>query len=406
MKQITLTAKAISRIVAPQRGQVEVCIKGHPGLSLLAGKTTMSWILRHSRRGKRQTIKLADYEPGQDLRALGDEANTKLAAMTNGADLAAARRNEKGMEFEALADLFLQKHKCKASTRKEYRRQIEHDLMPSWRGRRASSITKADVIDLLDKVGAVDDAGQDEDDPKTRVTANRVLAVTSAIFKFAVSRDVVAANPCEHILKPAAEHARERRLNDDELRRLYEVLESQHEDVRDAYTMLILTGARVSEVIELTFAEVDLDRGIWTLPASKSKSAKEIIRPIVGRVLAILRRRSAANPDTVYVFPGRKQNDHMSADRGRAEIKKLCTFATPWQARDLRRTAATHFGRLGGRFITGMLLGHSDFSVTDKHYDGHDYMGEMKRTLLAWDREFERIVSGKAEASNVIPMFA
>ena len=42
-----------------------------------------------------------------------------------------------------------------------------------------------------------------------------------------------------------------------------------------ALQFVIITAARTSEAIEATWAEIDLERGIWTVPASRMKAARE-----------------------------------------------------------------------------------------------------------------------------------
>ena len=55
--------------------------------------------------------------------------------------------------------------------------------------------------------------------------ANRVLAVVRKMLNFAVEHDWIDANPAALIKKPGAETSRERVLTDDEIRRLWRLLE-------------------------------------------------------------------------------------------------------------------------------------------------------------------------------------
>jgi integrase len=401
MNIIKLTARALSRISTPATGQIEIRIEGHRGLSLLIGQTSRSWILRSEYRGKRQVVKLADHVPGEDLREVGDAADEQLRQMRAGIDLAAQRRNEKGMTFKVLVEEFLKRHPKKKSTLEEYRRLLEHDVTPVWGALKAVAITKRDVNDLLDSIS---DSGR-------RISANRAHAVVSAVFKYALGRDIVSANPVKSIPKPAGkEPGRDRRLSDDELRTLGDVLTTMPTEIADAYVLLILTGARLSEVLGLVWSEIDLERAIWTLPALRSKNGKEHQLPLVGRALATLQRRRGADSTGTCVFPSRTlhkmiEPKPMTLGRSRREITRLCAFNTGWQVRDLRRTCATRLDAIAGRFVAGMVLGHADASVTST-YAKHDYQREMRNALSAWDREFTSIIEPSVERSNVIALRA
>ena len=66
-----------------------------------------------------------------------------------------------------------------------------------------------------------------------------------------------------------------------------------------------------------------------------------------------------------------------------------------WRLHDLRRTAATHMGRLGvERLVVGKVLNHAEPGVTKK-YDRHDYFAEKKRALERWAQRLQAILEGE-----------
>jgi integrase len=62
----------------------------------------------------------------------------------------------------------------------------------------------------------------------------------------------------------------------------------------DVWLFMIATCARPSEARELPWAEIDLDRKLWRLPAARAKSEREHVTPLSSIACAVLARRLAA----------------------------------------------------------------------------------------------------------------
>ncbi len=107
------------------------------------------------------------------------------------ADPAAAKRARRSADtFEQLADKFIENYaKPHKKTWREDARQIRSMCLPRWKSHVASEITRADVRDLLGDVA------------KNRggVTANRLRALLSKLFRWAVSQDYLPANPASDL---------------------------------------------------------------------------------------------------------------------------------------------------------------------------------------------------------------
>jgi integrase len=72
----------------------------------------------------------------------------------------------------------------------------------------------------------------------------------------------------------------------------------------------ILTGARTGEALGARWSEIDLDAGIWTVPAERMKAGAEHRVPLSSAVLAILREMQGL--DAFYVFPGGRRGKPLS----------------------------------------------------------------------------------------------
>jgi integrase len=222
--------------------------------------------------------------------------------------------------------------------------------------------------------------------------ANRVIAYLASAYSWAAKQGLVPrdCNPARDVRK-FREAGRERYLTGAELERLGSMLRkaetsgldwsvrasgptSRHlakpENRRTVYPvhitgavrLLLLTGCRLREILNLRWSEVDMERGLLLLPDSKTgRKAVFLSRPALD-VLASLPRLGAC------VIPG----DH--PDRPRHDLKK------PWKhirkeaglkdvrLHDLRHTHASIGAASGlGLPIVGKLLGHKSTATTQRY---------------------------------------
>jgi integrase len=128
--------------------------------------------------------------------------------------------------------------------------------------------------------------------------ANRMMQTARNIFTFAASTGAWAKpNPC---VDPAtgssiakfAEHARDRILSDAEEAKLAATLRGESDLWRDLFAVALLTGRRMGAVCGMRWADVDLDRGVWTVPRPMMKGRKAAHGLTLDPdAVAILRRR-------------------------------------------------------------------------------------------------------------------
>jgi integrase len=135
--------------------------------------------------------------------------------------------------IEKVVDQFLKRHvtKLAKSTQSEVSRIMRKEVLPAFRGRKLSSIGKAEIHLLFDKVA----------DRGAPVTANRALAWFKCMCNFAISRGLITVNPCAGI-KPLDETPRARVLSDMEIKALWEAASALPPPYCSFVFMLILTG--------------------------------------------------------------------------------------------------------------------------------------------------------------------
>ena len=147
-----------------------------------------------------------------------------------------------------------------------------------------------------------------------------------------------------------------------------------------ALEFTILTAARSGEVIGATWAEVDLAKAIWTIPADRMKAAKEHRVPLSPRAVAILESLKPLGSD--YLFPGAKGG-------------RLSGMAMAMLMRRMKVDATVHGFRSGFRDwaaectgfaheVAEMALAHTIENKVERAYRRGDLFDKRRRLMDDW----------------------
>jgi integrase len=314
------------------------------------------------------------------------EAKKLLGAVEKGGDPIDERRKAREIPtFRAVAEEWLTLHvrgKRKSRTAEEYERLLKLSIYPAIGSRRIVEVHRADVTKLHAAMA------------ETPFAANRVLSVLSAAWNWAARRGEVAFadNPARAIER-FPEQGRERFLTTAELARLGDALrkgetvglpypiddtkpKAKHTPKEEnrrvkldpfavaAIRLLILTGARLREILDAQWSQLDLERSVLFLADSKTGKKSVYLSAAAQEVLSSL-PHIEGNP---HIIAGMKDG------APRADLKK------PWAAvrraaglpgvriHDLRHSFAS-FGAAAslGLPIIGKLLGHSQSATTARY---------------------------------------
>ncbi|MCJ2077619.1 site-specific integrase [Methylobacterium sp. E-016] len=311
-------------------------------------------------------------------------ARKALGSAAHGQDPAAEKAAScQSMTVSELAEAFLAEHvepKRKAKTVEGYRHAIRSHVVPEIGTVKADQLTRAAVTKLHLKL---------KDRPSA---ANYVLAVVGSMYGFGQRCGYVPEghNPAERIDR-YAEQSRERFLTSAELTRLGEAMreaetvglpweldahkpKSKHaprvENRRTVFApsavaavrLLLLTGCRLREILNLQWSYIDFERGMLFIPDSKTGRKPVVLN---AASLAIL---GALPQDGLYVVPG---ND---PKRPRHDLQRIWSSLTRRaqlqgvRLHDLRHTFASVGAADGlGLPIVGKLLGHAQAATTARY---------------------------------------
>ena len=285
-------------------------------------------------------------------------AKLKLSDVLFGLDPAKAKKDSR--EAPSVADLaedYLERHaipnKRPVSVRDD-RVMLEKIVVPQIGSQKVSNISQRDIEPIITGMAA------------TPYRANRVRALLSKMFNLAINWQWRVDNPVRGIAK-FPEHPRDRWLSEDELGRLNAVLANHpNERAAQAVTLLLLTGARRSEVFRATWDQFDLTSGVWTKPAHFTKQKRTEHTPLSAQAVDLLSAiRTNADHDSPYVFPGNAEGKPLHDIKG--FWHKVCQEADldGLRLHDLRHTFASHLASSGLSLpIIGRLLGHTQAQTT------------------------------------------
>ncbi len=342
--------------------------------------------------GRRPKVNLGRF-PLVSLADARNQAKDLAARVSKGEDPAGERRQRlQAPTFAELAEDFLNSPRLarrSERTRYEYGRMLRYDLLPAFGRMKAADVRKRHIVSLLDKVLM----------RGSEVMACRVRALVSVIFNFALEREIVEVNPVSGVRKPAPERTRDRYLNEDEIRTLWQALETEKLVIQGLYRFLLTTAQRIGETCMAEWTHIQGDT--WSIPAENTKPGRAHTVPLSPQALAILEPlRDLGSP---YVFPSPS-----SRGKGRpvawfskatARLQAKCGFE--FRPHDLRRTAATMLAELGTAEETlRKLLNHKSGSTgVTAIYDRADRRTDVRRALLAWGTKLEKILGQGSSAA-------
>ncbi len=385
-----------------------------------------SWALRYRFNGLPKKLTFGRY-PAINLATARRRAAEALGRAVAGEDPAAAKqaqrraakaeREAEGDLVERVVEQFVERH-CKPNTR-DWRfteQMLGKEVVPRWRGKRLSQVSRAQVHDMLDEIV----------DRGAPIRANRVFAQLRKMCNWAVSRGIIERSPCGGLVAPSQETRRDRLLSDQEVRLAWRAFEEVGWPFGPIGKLLLLTGGRRDEVASMRWGELDLAAKTWTLPKERTKNKREHVVPLSEQALEVIKSLPRIEGGDGLVFTTTGQTPVSGFSRAKRAINGAIleqlrggsgddkhngvveAAAVPhWTLHDLRRTAATNLQKLGVRLeVTEAVLNHASGSRGGivGVYQKYSWDAEKRAALDAWAKRLAVIVGGAEPASNVVEL--
>ena len=291
-----------------------------------------------------------------------DEARRRAEKLLDAIKAGEEPNKGAGPTVAELAERYLHEHvavRCKPRTLEGYGQVIRRNVLPALGRLPIAAIGREHVANLHHSLR------------KTPVAANEAVGALSRIFNQAEAWGLVPAgsNPCRFVPKYRTRRL-ERFLTEEEFRRIGEALDALQSEDRlpvhgaAAFRLLMLTGCRCSEILDLRWEDVFPERNEIRLADSKTGPRTVPLSPAAARVLAEL-PRSDGNP---WVIAGRKPGARLAhisyywyRVRARAGLEDV-------RIHDLRHSFASRALALGEPLpMIGKLLGHTKIQTTARY---------------------------------------
>ncbi|MCY4479874.1 MAG: tyrosine-type recombinase/integrase [Rhodospirillales bacterium] len=355
-----------------------------------------SYILNYRVAGRERRATLARCSE-INLKAARERAGSELAAIRAG-EADPLQRRRAAREAPTVAELVEQffaveapariaRGRMKPGTVETYGYQARTHILPAIGKRRVVDVTRADVERMVA--------------PLPSVTRNRVLALTSGLFRLAETwgSRPHGTNPTRGVER-AREEARDRTLAPSELAALAAALsdaEARFPANVAAIRFAAVTGLRIGEVLAVRWEHIDFESGRLLLPETKTGRRWHDLPSPALAILADLPRFGA------WTFTNTGGRSPATYKRVRQCFARVAAAAGLEDVRlhDLRRTVMTRAAMAGvGTHVLRDLLGHKTTQMADRYVRAlADPVREARETVGA---EMAAMMEGKA--GDVVPV--
>ena len=315
------------------------------------------------------------------------KAKKLLSKIADGIDPIAEREAARGaVTFRTLGERYIEIKCAEKKSGFEDARIIRRELLPHWGRKLASDIHRPDVKKLTDEIKA-----------RAPIMANRTLSLIRRLYNFGIDRELVETNPASRVKPPAKEKSRDRVLENEEIKTLWNGLDKLPGEpgTRLALRLILATAQRPGEIAALRWEEIDKEN-VWTIPAEKSKNDLAHRVPLSPLALELLQSIEHRGEGPVFPSPRDPRRPitraalahFLNRERGILSMEHF----TP---HDLRRTAGSKMAEMGvSRFVLSRVLNHADKGITSV-YDRHGYDEEKRAALDAWGAKLSDIIADR-----------
>jgi integrase len=412
-----VTKTAVDRAIGEAQAQgsnVRVYDETLKGFGFTASKTgRTTYFVEYKlggRSGKSRRMTLGRHGPLTPEQAR-NIAKQKLGEVAKGVDVAAHRKAELaklgGLTFKDAIEKFLDVYAEPTRYWKEKRARLTSNDVKAMMNKALATITRKHVADAIDRAKA-----------RSHSAARLLFADLRPFFKWAHEREHVEANPMSGITPPKPIEARERTLEDYEIKAFWQAASEASWRFASIYMLLLLTGARREEVAGMKWSELDLDAGVWTLPGARTKNSRQHRVPLAPQAMGVLDRLGIGaikaglgyeDGDLVFSTTGHSSPSGFSKAKRALDARMreiLGSKFKEWRVHDLRRTCATGMENLGvDTRVVETALNHVSGTKAGivGVYPRGDHREAVRAAFRAWGGHVAALVSREPLSSTMFP---
>lgn len=368
--------------------------KGVKGLVLRITPTgAKSFAYRYWYNGKTKRYTIGTY-PDWSLSEAREKARELSKIVSEGKDPARLKQDEKASNPDTLAE-YIERFK---------KDHVERMLKPSTQKSYKARLNKVQVSPL-GKMYLIDIERKDvrrflkDEHEKYPTNTNRLHSILSKLFNEAIEDGIISSNPIKGMNKLATENVRDPRYKANDLKEIWEAIESEGIVLSGLLKMLMITGQRAGETSRMKWEHIHGDT--WTIPHAETKTNQTHDVPLSSLALEVLEDMKVINSSSEYVFASEKDNTKpRTYMKGAINRIRLSTGLSGFIVHDLRHIVATNMIDLEIDFIhVGRVLNHKGLSggqLVTARYVNTDLIKQKRRAIEKWDAELRRIITGES----------
>ncbi|EEH2388909.1 tyrosine-type recombinase/integrase [Salmonella enterica subsp. enterica serovar Newport] len=224
-------------------------------------------------------------------------------------------------------------------------------------------------------------------------TLRRIISRLNEIFRYAATEELIEFNPADNLAQRFSKPKKQNMpaLPPTELPRFLTVLNnaSVRMETRLLIEWQLLTWVRPGEAVRTRWSDIDIETGMWNIPAEFMKMKKPHKVPLSKEALRVLDLMKAISGHREWVFPSIKAPlNHMHEQTANAAIIRM-GFGGELVAHGMRSIARTA-AEESGKFRTDVLeaaLAHSKKDEIISAYNRAEYLTE-RVILMQWWSDF------------------
>ena len=387
-----LTKTTVDAVPIPATGEVRVWDKDLSGFCLrVYASGRKVYAIKYRVAGRQRWLTLGEHgNPWTPEKARADAATALLEA-TRGIDPAAEKRLRDDLTVSKLIALYLDEGKASKPLKRDIswaqdKSNLNRHVKPLIGSRLVSGLTKSDLTGMVAAITAGKTATVEKTKARGKATvtggggtAARSYSTARAMFSWAIEEGYMKPpNPCGGVKLPKRLEV-ERFLSLKEALSLLTALDELEAEgevsARHAaiFRLLLLTGARRTEIAGLRWSEVNFDRSCLILPPARSKSGEksgERRITLNASAVEILKGLEKTKGAARYVFPAIKGKSGHTTAEGKIWREKVLPRAKLPGVRihDLRHSFAS-FALADGASLAliGKALGHASSRTTERY---------------------------------------
>ena len=366
------------------------------GLYLLVTSKGKYWRYDYRFLKKRKTLALGVY-PSVSLKEARERHLEARSTLARGVDPVQLKRTQRETRlesnrnsFEVVAQEWLTKRGPKSEGGdKRLNRLLEKDLLPYLGKRPIGEIAPTDLLKCLQRIenrGAIN-------------TAHRAKQLAAMIFRFAVATDRaerdISIDLKDALSTPTKTHFKTF-TKPEEIGPLIAAIHAYSGTpvVTAALKLSPLLLCRPGELRQMEWAEVDLDKRIIELSASKMKMGKPHIIPLALQACEILGELHFVTGRGAYVFPSARGNSRPLSDNGVRTALRTLGYTndqiSPHGFRAMARTVLDEVLHFRIDWIEHQLA-HQVRDPNGRAYNRTKYLDQRQNMMQAWADYLEKL---------------